>query len=476
MIVLILIVMVLTGCSQGKEEWTSRRVISSIVSGGAVGDEWEAEDEEDEDEDEDEYMPWNPYLPGREKKYDWYDDITSGTFQGEFDFGSRVSEKVMFVYETMGEGLCQISIQTKAEEIAEEIPVEMLNLGEFYIEPDAITKVSDGWRDISEDQLSDLMEKGKKPDHSVVVCQESALADDKTDGHGIHIRREIRGEDVVCYLYDNFVPNGKYQMYVWKKNAGLVAYRCGYGGQGDCIRIWSEDISGDASYLKESFYVPGNNAQEKASPVVSNPYFPYRDGDIVPLTFVSEVFEKQRGTVRLRVKNLDNSEKGSLYRLTYNRVSGIAMKDSEDEIQSGLIEFIKKQGNDMGYYWVTQEKIWYVACLSPDQKKTLLQKGTLPECGEVICQEKPKADKEKEGKVLVDHAWIERHKGGICCYRSYRTNGSGDTRAVCQYVWKKNVGLVGYRTFYDMCNQTFAIYQKKYLTVKDDVFEIDWKK
>lgn len=75
--------------------------------------------------------------------------------------------------------------------------------------------------------------------------------------------------------------------------------------------------------------------------------------------------------------------------------------------------------------------------------------------------------------MLADHSWIERHKGDLCCYRSYGTNGSGDIRMLRQYVWKKNVGLVGYRTMYDNVNNIFQIYQKEYLTMEDDLFGID---
>lgn len=416
----------------------------------------------------------NPYFPWTGEKYE-YEKINGGTFQAEFNAGEKIQKEVTVSYDnlTSGESTCHIEINTADEEI----PVELLDLGIFGIETDRIIRLAESEVDMSPEQLEKWKPKGKMPEQSVEICSEKEVADVNEGKAGKHFYNKVIGDEVIFYSYDNSVKNGKYQLYVWKKEAGLVAYRCGTGGQGDSVRIWKPDILINTEVLQEDFYVPGSNA-EKAVPVVKNPYFPYVDGDKIPCVFWEpgvgdfQGAENFGGNLNWHVRNVENSQKGSLYILAYNYKD--VGKYSELLEKSGGKDYLLdvQRGCHSGYYWVTADKIYWLSSVSPEQQKILLQTGKVPVHGVVVCQEQDKPDRHKPDKVLTDHTVIQHYKGNICCYRSCWLNGSGDVRDIQLFIWKKNVGLIGYAQSEN--SLPIIVRQKGHPEVTDIDFANEW--
>ena len=63
-----------------------------------------------------------------------------------------------------------------------------------------------------------------------------------------------------------------------------------------------------------------------------------------------------------------------------------------------------------------------------------------------MCQEEEKKDTLRENEV-GRHELMEHHKEDIICYRSWSINNKNNPegRNCFQLVWKKGVGLIGYR-------------------------------
>lgn len=200
-----------------------------------------------------------------------------------------------------------------------------------------------------------------------------------------------------------------------------------------------------------------------------NPYFS-SEIENVAYSYCKELcFE---GKVRWNIELLECSEYGSLYRTAYDWIEGSIdyYADCDKDFYTEMIH----EGWEW-FFWVTDDCIYYFNDLSDEEKEALTESGNLPPNSLLVCQEKELPDKISEGET-GHHEWIEKHNGDIICYRSFSIydeiyKESGD---ILQFVWKKDVGLIGFRYARTPAGGgSLIIWDPQYLQRGDMGFDID---
>lgn len=104
----------------------------------------------------------------------------------------------------------------------------------------------------------------------------------------------------------------------------------------------------------------------------------------------------------------------------------------------------------------------------------LLFHNEMPESAVMVCQDEEIKDTLEEMEP-GEHQWIEQHPGDIRCYRSYTSIGEGyDTSNILQFVWKKDIGLLGMRyAAHPAGGQSAYFWRDSYLQLDDVMFSID---
>lgn len=409
----------------------------------------------------------NLYFP---RNISW-SGVEEGTkYWGEFQFDSEIQKDVylklddqpLFTEEESGE-IFLTEFMTQEEQI----PLELLDQGVLYVTPDHIYRM----REFSYTQYyDDLIEEGKLPGQEQILCQRQEKQDTDPEEAGQHWYIRRAGDEIRFFSYDNTNPQGKYEMFVWKRLFGLTAYRCGFGTEGDCIRIRKKDLVSQESVLEQDIFVPAQEtevSEEQDMDVkVHNPWFPYEGGEEIP--FAGNFYVENRASLQMRCRTLGASEKGTLYELLYNQkndyISGNDEFDVYDQV-SPRGQYEITQGHSLGYFWVTEDKIYQTYYLSPQQREVLLEQGEIPDSAFVVCQEEEMPDKRKgEG----DHISIAKYEGDIRCFCSYYENSNQEGREIYRLVWKKNVGLVGWSYMRTSASaDAEVLWQEKYLKTED---------
>ena len=205
---------------------------------------------------------------------------------------------------------------------------------------------------------------------------------------------------------------------------------------------------------------------------ISNPYFPYGEQQEISMKLLIEITMDAETSLYLKKK--DSSEKGMLYSMKFQKVKNI--KNYEyiyDNAKDAIKDF--QYLLEWGDLWVTKDKIYYLSFdLTVKEKEKLLEKGRVPEDAMLVCQEETTKDSIKDGKIGT-HFWIEKHGENIRCFRQYNINQKdGEARSIFQFVWKKNVGLVGCRFLgHAPGGNSIIAWQEKYLKQQDTGFTID---
>lgn len=400
---------------------------------------------------------------------DVYEKNYNGTYQAVFKTDKEQTCEVTLDCSPFSENAYNLSIEVPEYDV----PPEYLDLGQFYISPSAIYGLGTLRLGVlDENELEQLLFKGKIPKLLSPVCQAVELPDRNSDEDGVHSFCRVRGDEVIYYCYDNSVQNGRYQMYVWKKRAGLVAYRMGFGSAGDTVRIWKEDTLSDESVLTETFpqYREGNGEKPATEPLVTNPYFPY-DGDTVQ-GFSSCEYMVIPGKVNWQTKLLDATGHGTLYQIGFNRIYDRKPDDGDLEIFDGK----KNTANNWYMYlWVTENAIYNIDTMTVKEKTELLTSGTLPESASLVCQEQTTTDQLKTDEV-GRHESITEFEGDLRNYHSYSINNTSnpEAKSILEFVWKKDVGLIGFR-YADTAAGAGSVlaWNEEYLKAEDGFFSLE---
>lgn len=451
-----------------------------IISGSAANSFSDAPAEDEDFSAEDMDSSGNPYFPVPEDVYDW-DEGTAYQAVLKTDKETSYETTVELSYSPFSEDIYNISIDVPDYDISP----EYLDLGQFYIRPEAIYWLGTSRLCLLGDkELEKLITKGRIPEQLLPICRTSGITDQSdgsersgnsahSDGHdssshdnsshdsssyddsdhhnehagdngqeGTHVYYRVQGDEIISYRYDNSVQNGKYQMYVWKKQAGLVAYRMGFGFDGDLVCIWKEDLLSNKSVLKETFYQEKNGKKKAAEPFVTNPYFPYDGDSIQEFSALEETVIS--GKISWQTKLLDAGSHGTLYQIGFNRIYGRNQNGSE--LESEIFDGRTNSAyNWYAYLWVTKKEVYYIDYMTVQEYTGLIKSGTLAKQASCICKENESADPLAEDKV-GRHESIRATKDGVRHYSSYSINNKSNPegRSLLRFSFKKQVGLIKY--------------------------------
>lgn len=212
----------------------------------------------------------------------------------------------------------------------------------------------------------------------------------------------------------------------------------------------------------------GTAVQKDVTQESYNPYFPYGEETEEEYSCCEELVIN--GKVKWMTKLVESSSKGMLYQAGFDRIYS---RNSDDDYEI----FDGKETKVMDYriyFWVTRDKIYYVNEINNKQRTALLNKGKLPSGTLTVCQEEEKEDTLRESEV-GRHELMEQHKEDIICYRSWSINNKNNPegRACFQLVWKKGVGLIGYRYADSVAGGgSILIWNQEYLERQDVGFNM----
>ena len=154
-----------------------------------------------------------------------------------------------------------------------------------------------------------------------------------------------------------------------------------------------------------------------------NEYFPYRDEETVQFE-VTNFFNEDDKYVDLKVKKLASYENGDVYRITIDH------EDCPERYYYGVTDrFI------LGTFYVTADKIYVI-----DGRDDIPTEEEFLSVNKVVCAE-------EDSKVNPDGEAIELTHGGYTCFCS-KYNTLTESGFYFNYRWKKNEGLVYFRSGY----------------------------
>lgn len=215
--------------------------------------------------------------------------------------------------------------------------------------------------------------------------------------------------------------------------------------------------------------------KEEAVQNVRNPYFPAESLKDTEIHFRWNMMTSGKAVMRFRMD--ERGKNGILYRVSCHNPKEISdMESCKNSVKDWLEE-------DCSFYlWVTEAKIYYIPQFFDEYsgddeyaKMRLLFYNEMPEYAVMVCQEEEMADT-LEDMAPGEHEWIEKHPGEIRCYRSYTSRGEGyDTADILQFVWKKDVGLLGMKcAAHPAGGFSTYLWRVDYLRVVEDVmFSVD---
>ncbi len=372
-----------------------------------------------------------------------YDEMGTGTWSGEFllENGERAEQEVEISFESQEAG--ERVWYGKILITEEGLDVRNLDIGQFLLSAGCIVKTSDSGREMSQRECDELLVNYEAPAGARTVCREE---DRETREDGEYQRTERQGDEIQYTFCGGDATGGRYERYVWKKDVGLIAYRMGYGDDGDCVCVWKKGILQDESVLREDIHTLSGQTtpgQERTESQVCNPWFSADTGP-VEMEYGREN-GMISGRIALRWDNIENGPKGSLYQMFYNSVQDLDVEESElrPETEKEWEEFRQAAGAGavFGYFFVTDSEIYYMDLLSEAQRRKMLSLGKVPAEAQLVCREKTIKDKKKgEGW----HHYLESGPEDIRMFSSWYQNANEEGRMIRKFVWKRDRGLIGY--------------------------------
>ena len=105
------------------------------------------------------------------------------------------------------------------------IPLNNLNLGNFYVMKDKIYKLN-----CSDEDIEKIKSSSDIPSGSSIVCNEQEVKDPLSENErGWHESIDVDDETRSYHGYSTQTETGYYESFVWEKGVGLIEYRSGYG-------------------------------------------------------------------------------------------------------------------------------------------------------------------------------------------------------------------------------------------------------
>jgi len=208
-------------------------------------------------------------------------------------------------------------------------------------------------------------------------------------------------------------------------------------------------------------------SSEEMQDEINNPYF-NPEIENVEYSYCEELLFE--GKIKWDIELLESNKYGSLYKTEYNQTEEGIINYYSDSDKDFFTEMI--HGGWEWFFWVTDDCIYYINYISDDERDLLTDSGKLPENALPVCQEEVFND-ELSQEEKGDHKWIEKHDGDIICYRSFSVNYM-EPRDILQFVWKKDVGLIGFRYAGSPAGgDSIIIWNPEYLQRRETGFDID---
>lgn len=160
------------------------------------------------------------------------------TYSGLFLFGEEITEKDVSVSIEIVAALKKGTLYEMKINLEQnnEIPIERMYLGYFYVQKDRIYKF-----DVTEGNLKSMLDNETLPEDCAIVCQEEEMKDSLgEDEQGWHHYIVVVGDRIEYHSYSDEVTTGYYESFTWEKNKGLISYRSGFGAECDAIELTLE--------------------------------------------------------------------------------------------------------------------------------------------------------------------------------------------------------------------------------------------
>ena len=165
----------------------------------------------------------------------FHNGISKEKYKAEFMFDDILNEEIsleMKLVSNLNSGkIYSIKIITNSD-----IPKERLCLGYFYVTKEKIYKINLELNRIKKQKNSELLIK-----NSTIVYQYKSKSDKLgKQVKGVH-ENIVVSKDIITYnSYNSGVETGYYESFIWKKGAGLIGYKSGYGAERDSIELKAE--------------------------------------------------------------------------------------------------------------------------------------------------------------------------------------------------------------------------------------------
>ena len=143
------------------------------------------------------------------------------------------------------------------------------------------------------------------------------------------------------------------------------------------------------------------------------------------------------GTLYWRTTFAASGKDGNLYRAGYSRL---------DFDKEALVEGTQTRFGELELtFWATKDEIYLIDQLSEEDRRALLENGTLPDNAALVCSTKDMPDSLEKGEK-GKHQSIETSLMGYVQYRRYQVPYTNfEPRYLLSLIWKKGEGLIGYQ-------------------------------
>ncbi|MBQ6537797.1 MAG: hypothetical protein IJL75_02715 [Eubacterium sp.] len=194
----------------------------------------------------------NDYFPQEDNsEIEYIGNIWFRQWGVEFDKFQEIKQMLCFkIIKKWSDGfLCKISLKKNKEF---KLPKERNCIGYFYIEKQKIIRLVEKkekpWI-VSEECIDSFIKEKKFPKESIVVCSDKDVKDTKEkEKKGWHNSISING-DTVIYKSNQQIKEDRepyfWEKIVWKRDVGIIEYRCGYKAGVDYIILENNSITSE---------------------------------------------------------------------------------------------------------------------------------------------------------------------------------------------------------------------------------------
>lgn len=203
--------------------------------------------------------------------------------------------------------------------------------------------------------------------------------------------------------------------------------------ENEALNEWISSETEDSIEVTSIYFKDENELYDHEKAERYSEFLPGNTHKVLP--FCEELM--YHGTLYWRTTFAASGADGNLYRAGYSRL---------DFDQEALMKGSKTRFGELELtFWVTEDKIYLIDNLSDEDKKVLLENGTLPDGAALVCSIKDMPDSLEKGEA-GEHQSIETNSMGYVQYRRYNVPFTNfEPRYLLTMVWKKGEGLIGYQ-------------------------------